>query len=202
MWLPVGVNRCQKFSDMLTYTACASVCLKCDKDFYFPAPEEKKGTSKMEHLFFFQRRVQIPVQKCFWILFPSLSFIVGEYKEWAWTFGWIRDGNVSFSVSVSWDSVCQRRTSLLSLKGDSPLHTCKCVFIFNSSNRLKIFPHQRTWTPPPGFVHVRCFLRRCRRGWLRLSRIISLSRVIFDSWLLLNVCKRWEWYCRNIFRAP
>lgn len=91
MWLPVGVNRCQKFSDMLTYTACASVCLKCDKGFYFPAPEEKKGTSKAEHLFFFQHRVGIPVQKCFWILFPSLCFIVGEYKGWAWTFGWIRD---------------------------------------------------------------------------------------------------------------
>lgn len=156
MWLPVGVNRCQKFSDMLTYTACASVCLKCDKDFYFPAPEEKKGTSKMEHLFFFQRRVQIPVQKCFWILFPSLIFI-GEYKEWAWTFGWIRDGECEL-LCLCFMRLCvpaqgmSKFLSLFSLKRDSPLHTCKCVFIFKSSNRLKIFPHQCTWASPPSLL--------------------------------------------------
>lgn len=60
----------------------------------FPRFRREREGEKKEHLgvFYFQLGSRIPLQKCFWILFPSLILMAGEYKGWIWAFGWIPNG--------------------------------------------------------------------------------------------------------------
>lgn len=138
---------------------CMCVCLKCDKDFIFLFQRrEKKRISKMEHLFFlggfFCFFSQIPILKCFWILFPSLILMAGEYKEWLWAFGWITTGECELlCFCFQWLTVPMSLNKLLSFfffKEIPPSIVVNVFFIFKRFNRLKIFPHKCT-QKAPGF---------------------------------------------------
>lgn len=114
---------------------CLSVVIKNFILLFHKRKNIIKGTFFFSFSFFLQLSSQIPVLKSFWILFPSLILMAGEYKGWLCVLGGLQSGECElFCFCFLWFTVPVSMNELFflffPLLFTLPFAIPECVFIF------------------------------------------------------------------------